>query len=93
MTQEDVFFQNSIGSISFEKVFIQRTNQIFNFKNIAYIELKKRKSFLGIVTFFIRIIFTNATAIDYTLKRKSVEDAKKFEIEFLYARASNTYFE
>lgn len=87
------FFENNIGSISFKKVFIEKIKEEFNFINIAYIEIKTKKSFINLTKFYIRIIFTNATLKDIPLKKVEIKDARDFEIKFLYARLQNNEFE
>lgn len=86
------YFENEYGSISFNKVMLANENLEFNYKKIAYLEIKE-KSFFLFKRYFLRIIFTNATLKDVSISKKNLVYAKNFETEFLCARAKNSEIE
>ena len=91
-TSNNNYFENEYGSISFNKVILSNENLEFNYKKIAYLEINE-KSFFLFKRYFLRIIFTNATLKDISIRKKNLMYAKKFETGFLYARAKNAGIE
>lgn len=83
-------FKNDYGSISLEKVCISRIKKIFNVKEIAYIEIKINQSFIVYKRFYLRVMFTNNTYVDFLIKKIEINKALKFVRAFSNFKSFNS---
>lgn len=83
-------FQNEYGTISLEKVMLIKINKTFNFKDVAYIEIKIRHILLFYRKYYLRVTCTDATTVDFPVMNNEIGKARQFVRVFSNIRAFTT---
>lgn len=83
-------FHNEYGTISLEKVFLIKINKVFNFKDVAYIDIKINHFFLFHKKYYLRVTATDATTVDFQVKKNELTKARQFVRAFANIRSFNT---
>lgn len=89
-TTEIKIFQNEFGSISSTRVSIVKIKKDFNINDITNIEITKKKVFLFYKRSFIRIVMSNKTHIDYSIKNNEIFKAERFVKAYKNIKMFNT---
>lgn len=78
MLKEMKVFHNEFGTISLQKVSLIKINKVFNFKDVAYIDMKRYHIFLLYKKYYLKVTLTNATTIHFQVKKNELTKARQF---------------